>query len=443
MTDEEELLQRLRNREKNSIDEAIRIYTPYLSTVLYHMAGNSLPKEDIEEIVADVFVVLWKNTGRIDLQKGTLRSYLAAVARNFALKRINRKMDHTSLEDIELSDGKNFMEENFHNNYVWETVMSLGEPDSEIFVRRYKFDEKIKDISKAMGLNISTVKTRLSRGKRKLRKNVIGCGGKIMRRKNLLKELGIQKQADASLNALDIDTENVRQRVYAKLDFADTERKQTTMRSKKKILPLLIAATLTIGVTAMAATGKISMWTGSSASRADYTSLPTSEQITKDIGYRPVLIDTFENGYCFKEGNIIKNSFKDGNANVIENFKSVSFDYQKNGDVVSFEQQKFNSKLTPSGDIIATVNGTNLYYVHYINKVVSNDYELTEQDKKDQSSGKVIFSYNDSASQIEVSQVQSVNWNKDGIQYDLLQIDGKLSAGELADMAREVINNRR
>ena len=79
-------------------------------------------------------------------------------------------MDHTSLEDIELSDGKNFMEENFHNNYVWETVMSLGEPDSEIFVRRYKFDEKIKDISKAMGLNISTVKARLSRGKRKLRK---------------------------------------------------------------------------------------------------------------------------------------------------------------------------------------------------------------------------------------------------------------------------------
>ena len=45
--------------------------------------------------------------------------------------------------------------------------------------------------------------------------------------------------------------------------------------------------------------------------------------------------------------------------------------------------------------------------------------------------------------QIEVSQVQSVNWNKDGVQYDLLQIDGKLSAGELADMAREVINNRR
>ncbi len=98
--------------------------------------------------------------------------------------------------------------------------------------------------------------------------------------------------------------------------------------------------------------------------------------------------------------------------------------------------RNLTQNLFPPGDIIATVNGTNLYYVHYINKVVSDDYELTEQDKKDQASGKVVFSYDDSASQIEVSQVQSVNWNKDDIQYDLLQIDGKLSAGELADMAR-------
>ena len=82
------------------------------------------------------------------------------------------------------------------------------------------------------------------------------------------------------------------------------------------------------------------------------------------------MIDTFENGYCFKKGNIIKNSFKDDNANVIEKFKSVSFEYQKNGDIVSFDQQKFNSKLTQAGDIIATVNGTNLYYVHYINNKI-------------------------------------------------------------------------
>lgn len=60
MAYETKLLERLKKREPNSIDEAVEVYTPYLSTVLYNMAGNSLPKEDIEEIVSDVFVALWK-----------------------------------------------------------------------------------------------------------------------------------------------------------------------------------------------------------------------------------------------------------------------------------------------------------------------------------------------------------------------------------------------
>ena len=47
--------------------------------------------------------------------------------------------------------------------------MELGEPDNEIFVRCYKFGEKIKEISNATGLNASTIKSKLSRGKRKLR----------------------------------------------------------------------------------------------------------------------------------------------------------------------------------------------------------------------------------------------------------------------------------
>lgn len=44
MADEARLLGRLKKRERNSIDEAIEVYTPYLSTVLYNMVGNRLAK---------------------------------------------------------------------------------------------------------------------------------------------------------------------------------------------------------------------------------------------------------------------------------------------------------------------------------------------------------------------------------------------------------------
>ena len=170
MTDETKLLARLKNRKRNSMEEAIETYTPYLSTVLYNMVGNRLPKEDIEEITSDVFVMLWKNAEYIDPEKGTVRGYIAAAARNFALKRLNKKTDCTCLDDIEIPDETSAIDENAESSALWNAVMSLGEPDNEIFVRYYKFDEKLRDISKATGLNLSTVKTKLSRGKRKLKK---------------------------------------------------------------------------------------------------------------------------------------------------------------------------------------------------------------------------------------------------------------------------------
>lgn len=110
-----------------------------------------------------------ENADYIGFAKGTIRSYIAAAARNFALKRLSKKTDSVCIDDIELADQSAPIEQNTESNALWDAVMSLGEPDSEIFVRYYKFNEKIKEISKATGINISTVKTKLSRGKRKLK----------------------------------------------------------------------------------------------------------------------------------------------------------------------------------------------------------------------------------------------------------------------------------
>ncbi len=170
MADEAKLLMRLKNKKRNSINEAIDVYTPYLSTVLYNMVGNRLPKEDIEEILSDTFVALWKNAEYIDASKGTLRSYIAAAARNFALKKLNKKTDYSSLDDADVLNETSYIEDSSAKSSLWDAVMSLGEPESEIIVRYYKFGEKLKDISKATGINISTIKTKLSRGKRKLKK---------------------------------------------------------------------------------------------------------------------------------------------------------------------------------------------------------------------------------------------------------------------------------
>lgn len=166
MADEAKLLAQIKKGEERAIDRAVGLYTPYLSTVLYNMASG-LSKEDAEEIVSDVFFALWKDAEYIDLNKGTVRSYLAAAARNFALKRLKKKKDSVSLDEAEISDKAG---DSFSAVTVWDAVMSLGEPDSEIFIRFYKYGERIRDISRATGINMSTVKTKLSRGKDKLKR---------------------------------------------------------------------------------------------------------------------------------------------------------------------------------------------------------------------------------------------------------------------------------
>ena len=179
MTDEKRLLDGLKRRDSDFIEEAIDVFTPYLSTVLYNMVGTSLPREDIEEIVSDVFVVLWRNADKIDLAKGTLRAYLAVTARNFALKKINKKRENVPIDELELPYKGSTAEESVCNESLWDSVMALGEPDNEIFVRYYRFGEKLRDIAKRTGLNLSTVKTRLSRGKEKLKKLISDAEGSL------------------------------------------------------------------------------------------------------------------------------------------------------------------------------------------------------------------------------------------------------------------------
>ena len=63
---------------------------------------------------------------------------------------------------------------------------------------------------------------------------------------------------------------------------------------------------------------------------------------------------------------------------------------------------------------------------------------MAEENKRAEESGELVFSYG--SSEVEIKQVQSVTWTKDGVQYQLLQIDGRLSPEELAGMAEEVLN---
>ena len=253
-----------------------------------------------------------------------------------------------------------------------------------------------------------------------------------MKQKNdLFEELNINPKNRDVCSPFAVDIQAIKRNVNRTLDSAYTERKTVIMKSKKKTACIALAATLALSVTAFAANGLVSNWFSSSSSFADYKTLPTAQQVKKDIGYTPILIDSFANGYAFQDGNIINNNLTDENGN------TRTAKTNRSGDIVIFAQDKYNSQAELQGSVAKTVGDTDIYYYSYTNKVVPADYELTDADKAAKANGDLVFSYG--SAEVELNEIQSATFVKDGMQYQLLQINGKLSGDELVKMAEELV----
>lgn len=72
-----------------NIEKVIINYTPYIYTIIKNKNSN-LSNEDIEEIVSDVFLAVWKNQSRLDINK-EISTYLVGIAKNLYNKKIRNK----------------------------------------------------------------------------------------------------------------------------------------------------------------------------------------------------------------------------------------------------------------------------------------------------------------------------------------------------------------
>lgn len=244
-----------------------------------------------------------------------------------------------------------------------------------------------------------------------------------------------------AINNMDI-SEEYKNKLLRKI--RNLNKKESFIMIKKKVILAASAAVMIIGAAAYAASsGLVTGWFSSSSSVPEYTQLPTKIECLKDAGYEPILIDSFENGYAFKGGNIVNNNRTDKDGNSVEKFKSFSFTYEKYGDVVYFDQQCFTSESVPDEhpertEWVSSENDIDIYYTNANYKFVPADYELTDEDKKAEESGELVISYG--SDEIEYSTMTYVGWQNGDMHYGLMQMNGKLSKEELVLMAKEAIS---
>lgn len=147
-------------------------YTPYVTTVIYNIIGQTMSQADVEEVAADVFFALWQNAEKVKFT--SVKSYLGTMARNMAKNKCRElgrgRLPEDNLLLLEGISPEKCLEEKELRREVWRCVMGMKMPEREIFLRCYYYHQSMEQISQEMGINLSTVKTKLRRGREKLRK---------------------------------------------------------------------------------------------------------------------------------------------------------------------------------------------------------------------------------------------------------------------------------
>ena len=173
------MLHKLKAGDPCGLEALMDTYVPYVSVVVWNILRGAMPPEDAEEVVSDVFLAAWNQSS--DLEADHLKGWLGAVARHKAknkLRQIGKTlplddsiMDIPSLEDP--TEGLERMEE---AKLVRHAIDAMPAKEREIFLRHYYYAQTAKEISVSMGLNESTVKTQLRRGRTKLKEILLKEG---------------------------------------------------------------------------------------------------------------------------------------------------------------------------------------------------------------------------------------------------------------------------
>ena len=176
--DEKHALRALRQHSETALAWFIERYAPYVNTIIFHIIGDSMSSRDIEEVSSDVFLVLWNNAGKI--RPGKVKAYLSGTARNLAKAKLREIGQELTLEDDVLMtsgvDIERDLEIREQAMLVKRAMLNMEYPDREIFLRHYYYFQPLSVIAEEMGMNLSTVKTRLRRGRTKLQ-DVLRKGG--------------------------------------------------------------------------------------------------------------------------------------------------------------------------------------------------------------------------------------------------------------------------
>jgi len=165
----------LRSNAPEAFAQIIEAYNPYLWVVVGGILNRVGSRADVEECISDAYVRLWRNRRAYDPAKSSLKTYLTTLAKSEALNRYRQltRLRSVPFEDVPLEATDDLLAQIIAKEQyqaLYDAIRTLREPDREVIIRRYFFDEKPAGIAAGASLSVKEVENRLYQSKLRLRK---------------------------------------------------------------------------------------------------------------------------------------------------------------------------------------------------------------------------------------------------------------------------------
>jgi len=177
-----ELIQALLAEDVDAFSYMMDTYSKLLWVVVSGILCHAGTTQDMEECISDVYVQLWKNPHAYDPARGSLKTFLTTIAKGKALD-IYRRLTKSKMVELDEAiqstddDLLDYIADKERIQEIYAAIASLTEPNKEIVIRRYFYEEKPARIAQNIELPVKEVENMLYQSKLKLRKILEGTGG--------------------------------------------------------------------------------------------------------------------------------------------------------------------------------------------------------------------------------------------------------------------------
>lgn len=185
---EKELLKELRKSPNAGMCKVIELYMPAVKTICRHIL-NDMGNDIVDDVVQEVFIKVWLFAKSEKKIRGSLKALVYQMARNQAIDKLREckakpdgnivSEDFYEIEGLISDIGANLEDvfaRRYNFNLVHELIGDMEEPDKKIFILRYFYNYKVREIALEVGIPEDNVESKIRRKREFLKKQLIERG---------------------------------------------------------------------------------------------------------------------------------------------------------------------------------------------------------------------------------------------------------------------------